>query len=1160
MVAGCALVAGATMAPMSNAAEPKATPTQNQKIDTVHQLKGKNYPVSNRRDAQELAKRRFEREYENVQAGDAVLGQTLNGGTRAVPANDLCADAIDVGALPALVAGDTTEATIDSGDFTGTCGTGITGPGVWYTVTGTGNGLTASLCTNTFYDSRINVFCNDCGDLFCVGGNDDSCGLQSSVSWCSEAGTTYYILVQGYNGDAGPFELTVADNATPCANPPTCAPVAGPPNDLCDNAEDLGPLPASVSGSTVGANPDTATAPTCGTSVTAPGVWYSFVGTGSSTTASLCAGTDYDSKLSVYTDTCDALTCVGGNDDFCSLQSEVTFCAEAGRTYFILVHGFSSNAGNFTLDVFDTGTPCECPDICQVGDTLEGETDCFDEYDDTFNGGCNSATPVFSDIECGDTICGTSGTFLFTDPVDGVLEFRDTDWYKLVLAAPQFVTVTMESNFEGLVGIVDTGGVDDCSLVSAFLTSAITERCTPTSVQANLGAGTWYIFCSTADFVGTACGSEYRVSLECGAPIAEACCFSDGMCADLLADDCISQGGTPQGLGAVCETTTCPVIPDNDLCQDAEHIPSVPGSVFGTTLFATTDSFDYDCPDAIISSPGVWYTVTGTGNTMTASFCDGSIPVDQASKLSVFCGPDCSQLFCVNSFTISASDGCLSDPQSVSWCSRPGETYWILVHGFAGSTFDFELVLSDDGAPCATPPQCEPCTYTCQNPEALPEGEPTCFDEYDDMFNGGCNSTIPVFSDIACGDTICGESGTFLFTDPVDGLVEFRDTDWYRFTLTSPSQVDISFIGGFEGLVGIVDTGGVDDCGGVTDFLSSAVGGECETIGLSEVVPAGTWYLFVAPSTFNGVACGTPYEVTLNCEPVGGCCLPDPEFRAPCIQTTPSNCAALFGIYLGDGAGCASFDYLDSSCGNAFEDISATGTATGIGDESDLLVSIGFNFSLYGTSHADVYISDNGYLTFQPITGLSFSNQAIPDAANPNSVIAPMWDDFDPSAAGEIYYQTLGTMPNRRFIVQWDSIPQWLDSDSNTFQAILYEGTNCIEFRYGVVTPESFAGDYTIGVENQDGTLAKALPGSTAADGACVELCPISGSDPCPRCVGDVNGDGKVDVYDASILLSHFGQSVAPNTNGDLDGDGFVTIYDFSVLAADFTCGVLDAN
>ena len=44
--------------------------------------------------------------------------------------------------------------------------------------------------------------------------------------------------------------------------------------------------------------------------------------------------------------------------------------------------------------------------------------------------------------------------------------------------------------------------------------------------------------------------------------------------------------------------------------------------------------------------------------------------------------------------------------------------------------------------------------------------------------------------------------------------------------------------------------------------------------------------------------------------------------------------------------------------------------------------------------------------------------------------------------------------------------------------------------------------------------------------------------------IGDLNHDGKVDIYDLSILLSQWNQ----NGNGDLNGSGRVDIYDLSIL------------
>jgi outer membrane protein assembly factor BamB len=54
---------------------------------------------------------------------------------------------------------------------------------------------------------------------------------------------------------------------------------------------------------------------------------------------------------------------------------------------------------------------------------------------------------------------------------------------------------------------------------------------------------------------------------------------------------------------------------------------------------------------------------------------------------------------------------------------------------------------------------------------------------------------------------------------------------------------------------------------------------------------------------------------------------------------------------------------------------------------------------------------------------------------------------------------------------------------------------------------------------------------------------------------GDINGDGTVDIYDATILSSAFNSTPSSgnwNPNADINGDGTVDIYDAIILAANF--------
>jgi hypothetical protein len=130
------------------------------------------------------------------------------------------------------------------------------------------------------------------------------------------------------------------------------------------------------------------------TNISAPGVWYEFTDTTglvTNYTLSMCdGGTDYDSKITVYSGDCGALACVVDNDDTCGLQSEVQWQGDGLTTYYILVHGFASNTGNFSMalscapvpppndmiansiDVDEIGFPYTDPAVAMPAATTEG--------------------------------------------------------------------------------------------------------------------------------------------------------------------------------------------------------------------------------------------------------------------------------------------------------------------------------------------------------------------------------------------------------------------------------------------------------------------------------------------------------------------------------------------------------------------------------------------------------------------------------------------------------------------------------------------------------------------------------------------------------------------------------------------------------------------
>ena len=92
----------------------------------------------------------------------------------------------------------------------------------------------------------------------------------------------------------------------------------------------------------------------CGTALnTAPGAWHTLTipADGDYNVTVDTFGSAFDTKLGVFSGTCDALVCVDGNDDTDGVQSEVSFVGTASETYILYVTGFGTNAGVYVLNV-----------------------------------------------------------------------------------------------------------------------------------------------------------------------------------------------------------------------------------------------------------------------------------------------------------------------------------------------------------------------------------------------------------------------------------------------------------------------------------------------------------------------------------------------------------------------------------------------------------------------------------------------------------------------------------------------------------------------------------------------------------------------------------------------------------------------------------------
>ena len=82
------------------------------------------------------------------------------------------------------------------------------GPDAFYKYTETSpqeRDVAFSLCTAFDYDPYMRIY-TSC-DLDNPIENDDACELGSEITLTTIPGTTYYIAIEGYNGDTGNFTI-----------------------------------------------------------------------------------------------------------------------------------------------------------------------------------------------------------------------------------------------------------------------------------------------------------------------------------------------------------------------------------------------------------------------------------------------------------------------------------------------------------------------------------------------------------------------------------------------------------------------------------------------------------------------------------------------------------------------------------------------------------------------------------------------------------------------------------------------------------------------------------------------------------------------------------------------------------------------------------------
>ncbi|MGJ8593729.1 MAG: hypothetical protein ACSHXF_14350 [Aquaticitalea sp.] len=253
-----------------------------------------------------------------------------------------------------------------------------------------------------------------CSDL---GNGNDSCNINGSatilgyaVTWagthiydnylpddnvgCSEVSGTW--SAPSYGGSSGTF-VSDSDCSTLQVT-----------NDICANATSIS-CGESVTSYTTGAtNSDAPADCTDALDMDAgPGVWYTFESISGTMTFDTY-GSDFDTKIAVYTGSCGALVCIAGNDDADFdggvYESEVGILSGGeGETLYIYVTGYDADEfGEFTLNVTCAPFPTCGDTIVDTGGTTGNYSN--DEFEVYYidAGAGNIATMTFTQFQLED--------------------------------------------------------------------------------------------------------------------------------------------------------------------------------------------------------------------------------------------------------------------------------------------------------------------------------------------------------------------------------------------------------------------------------------------------------------------------------------------------------------------------------------------------------------------------------------------------------------------------------------------------------------------------------------------------------------------------------------------------------------------------------------
>jgi hypothetical protein len=505
---------------------------------------------------------------------------------------------------------------------------------------------------------------------------------------------------------------------------------------------------------------------------------------------------------------------------------------------------------------------------------------------------------------------------------------------------------------------------------------------------------------------------------------------------------------------------------------------------FSFSAFATESCCDeltiYDGPNtsspvigtyAGTTSPGSF---SSSGTSVTFAWSSDFSTTDAGWVATFSCAPSCSgaptagtatasptALTCGSSTTaLSLSGNASGCGITFQWQSSPNNSTWTNISGATSSTYTATLNATTYYR----------CLVSCGGSSSPSSSIQVTFPSGPSNDNCSGATSITVGGSCVAGDVTCASQSQAGCTGTAN------DDVWYSFVANSSSlNITVSASSSFDPVVQLFSGA----CGSLTSVLCEdatfTTGGASKCKNATGLTVGNTYYIRVY-DYYSGYPSTKTFTLCV---------------AQPAVGTYTCN-----------------LNYSTSTISN----VQDNGVNTSVAVSDDRLsnsISLPFTFCFDGYQYTKVYVSSNASLVFDAVDGcVPNVYQSRTVAANgastgyeivgpaptttdycPQNAILGPWHDIDPSKGGAITYATLGTSPNRRFIVFFDGVKQYYSTSpcqnasyDYTGQIKLYETSNNIEIHIDQMNSCTGwnEGQAILGLHNAFGSLAVVPAGYNA--------------------------------------------------------------------------------